>query len=122
MLSSLNFGVYHKLPVILQGEQAECGLASLAMICNYWGLSVDLISLRQQFPSSLKGMTLSKLIAIAQELNLISRPLRLELDELNKLKLPCILHWEFNHFLVLKKVKKNKIIVHDPAHGERKIA
>ncbi len=121
MLSSLNFSIFPKLPVILQGEQTECGLASLAMICSYWGLSVDLISLRQQFPSSLKGMTLSRLITIAQELNLIGRPLRLELDELNKLKLPCILHWEFNHFLVLKKVKKKHIIVHDPAYGERKI-
>ncbi|HII1942825.1 TPA: peptidase domain-containing ABC transporter [Escherichia coli] len=121
MLSSLNFGILPKLPVILQGEQAECGLASLAMICGYWGLSIDLVYLRQQYPSSLKGMTLSRLMVIAQELNLISRPLRLELDELKDLKLPCILHWEFNHFLVLKRVKKNYILVHDPACGERKI-
>lgn len=121
MLSFLNFGIFPKLPVILQGEQAECGLASLAMICGYWGLSVDLVYLRQQYPSSLKGMTLSRLMAIAHELNLVSRPLRLELDELKDLKSPCILHWEFNHFLVLKKVKKKYILVHDPAYGERKI-
>lgn len=122
MSSSLNFGIFPKLPIILQGEQSECGLASLAMICNYWGKSIDLITLRQRFPSSLKGMTLSRLIAIAQSLDLISRPLKLDLDELKDLKLPCILHWEFNHFVVLKRVKKNHIIVHDPASGERKIS
>jgi ATP-binding cassette subfamily B protein RaxB len=50
------------------------------------------------------------------------RAVRLELDELNKLKLPCILHWDMNHFVVLKSINKHTIAIHDPARGVRKVA
>ncbi|CRY56525.1 MULTISPECIES: peptidase domain-containing ABC transporter [Yersinia] len=117
--SLLNFKFSHKLPVILQNENSECALACLAMVANYHRHVIDLNSLRQRYPASLKGMTLASLLNIAQKLNFSSRPVRLELEELGELKTPCILHWEMNHFVVLKSVKNNTIVIHDPAVGER---
>lgn len=117
--SLLNFKFSHKLPVILQNEHSECALACLAMVANYHRHVIDLNSLRQRYPASLKGMTLASLLNIAKKLNFSSRPVRLELEELGELKTPCILHWEMNHFVVLKSVKNNTITIHDPAVGER---
>lgn len=115
----LYFGWGKKLPMIRQSEAAECGLACLAMIAGYHGHRVDLSSLRQRFPSSLKGIRLTNLIEIAQSLGLSCRPLRLDLDELAKLQTPCILHWDLDHFVVLREVRRGYAVVHDPAVGER---
>ncbi|WP_453941959.1 peptidase domain-containing ABC transporter, partial [Acinetobacter baumannii] len=59
------------------------------------------------------------LVKIANKLHLTTRPLKLELDELNQLRLPCILHWDLNHFVILKNVSPAKITIVDPAFGER---
>lgn len=111
-----------KLPVLLQTEASECGLACLAMIARYWGRATDLILLRQRFSVSLKGSTLKSLISMAQRLGFQSRPLRVELPQLSSLKLPCILHWDMNHFVVLEKVTRNGLLIHDPASGKRSIS
>ena len=105
--------------MILQTEGAECGLACLAMVASFHGHRTDLASLRQQHAISLKGATLSTLIHIATHLHLASRPVRLELDDLNKLTLPAILHWDFNHFVVVTQVRSHTVVVHDPAQGRR---
>lgn len=110
------------MAAILQSEASECGLASLAMVANAHGLRLDLSDLRRRFPVSLKGATLAQLIAYAGALNFSSRPLRLELDELPQLALPCILHWDLNHFVVLKKVSRGSITLLDPAVGERRLS
>ncbi len=115
----LNFKSKNKLPVIIQTEVAECGLASMAMIANFYGHKVDLNSLRHMFAISTKGATLAGLIKLADCLQFSSRPVRLELDDLQNLKMPTILHWNMNHFVVLKSVKGNKITIHDPAVGLR---
>ena len=117
----LHFRAGRRLPVIRQNEAAECGLACLAMILSYYGHEADLPSLRQRFSLSLKGVTLARLMSMGQSLGLAARPLRLELDELGKLQQPCILHWNLNHFVVLRKVSKRSITIHDPAFGERVI-
>ncbi|MCO6524018.1 MAG: peptidase domain-containing ABC transporter [Candidatus Schmidhempelia sp.] len=111
-----------KLPQILQSESAECGLACLAMICHYYGLSIDLFNLRQQFGYSSKGASLAVIKVIAEAIGLKSRALSLDINELKELKLPCILHWNMSHFVVLAAVKKNTIIIHDPAFGRREIS
>jgi ATP-binding cassette subfamily B protein RaxB len=79
LLADLRFGWGKGLPMILQSEAAECGLASLAMIARYHGHDIDLPGLRRCFSGSLKGVTLGRLIEIAGELHLAPRPLRLEL-------------------------------------------
>lgn len=104
---------------ILQSEAAECGLASLAMVAHCYGLHIGLPDVRRRFPMSLKGAKLSHLIHIAQQLGFQTRPLRLDMEDLGKLKLPCILHWDLNHFVVLVKVGKSKVTILDPAVGER---
>lgn len=117
LLRGLQFGWGRNLPSILQTEAAECGLASLAMIARYHGHDVDLPGLRQRFSTSLKGANLARVMAIAGDLGFDARPLRLELDELPQLKTPCVLHWNLNHFVVLKCASAREIVIHDPARG-----
>lgn len=122
LLQRLHFGLGRRLPVIFQTEAAECGLACLAMVASYHGFHLDLTTLRHRFQVSLKGSTLAQLIQIGAALQLGSRPLRVDLEELRQLKVPCILHWDLNHFVVLKRVATNSIVVHDPAFGVRKLS
>ncbi|HET7300321.1 MAG TPA: ABC transporter transmembrane domain-containing protein, partial [Oleiagrimonas sp.] len=92
------------------------------MIGRYHGHDIDLPSLRRRFSTSLKGVNLARVMTMATDLGFTARPLRLELDELGQLKAPCILHWDLNHFVVLKRTTAHHIHIHDPARGERKIA
>lgn len=108
-----------RLPVIRQTEATECGLACLAMVSTYYGHKVDISSLRRRFPVTLRGVTLGQLMQTAHALNMSTRPLQLELSEIKELARPCILHWDFNHFVVLKSVHRKGITIHDPAHGEK---
>lgn len=118
-MPALGYWRTRRLPVLLQTEAAECGLACLAMISSYWGLRIDLAGMRRRFSVSLKGATLKSLIAMARVLKLQSRPLQLELGHMKDLALPCILHWDMNHFVVLKAWKRGAAVIHDPAVGER---
>src|SRR6185369_10278945 len=102
-----------------QTEAAECGLACLAMISSYHGHRIDLNTLRRRYPVSLKGVTLRALIQVASQMQLVCRAIRFELDHLRQLNLPTIVHWDMNHFVVLKSVTRRGIVVHDPASGER---
>ena len=117
----LSFGLGRTLPVILQTEAAECGLACLAMVLNHHGASTDLAALRTRHAVALTGATLATLSEIARQEQLGTRGLRLELDELAQLRLPAILHWDLNHFVVLKAVGKDHVVVQDPAFGERRL-
>ncbi len=110
-----------KLPVVLQTEAAECGLACLAMVAQYHGHRLDMNTLRRSYPVSLKGTDLHGLMLTADQLHFATRALKLELAELDQLRCPCILHWDLNHFIVLKKATKTSILIHDPALGERRL-
>lgn len=121
-VENLNLGGSRRLPMLLQIEASECGLASLAMIAHYFGSYVDLAHLRRRFGMSLKGATLKDVMIVADRLGLASRPLRLELTELANLRLPCILHWDLNHFVVLKSVSPTGVVIHDPAVGVRRLS
>lgn len=119
LTKQLAFWPAEKLPMVRQTEAAECGLACLAMVASYHGYNTTLIELRQTFSVSLNGCTLLDLMGFAERLQLSSRPLRLELEQLSQLTTPCILHWDMNHFVVLKSVSKSACVIHDPAYGER---
>ncbi|KAA0072120.1 peptidase domain-containing ABC transporter [Rhodanobacter sp. T12-5] len=119
---ALQFGWSRSLPMMLQTEAAECGLACLAMVASYHGHDVDLAGLRRKFSTSLKGVTLARVMAMAGQLGFTCRPLKLDMDNLRQLKTPCLLHWDLNHFVVLKRVGKRRIVVHDPAYGIRKLS
>lgn len=110
-----------ELPVVMQAESSECGLACLSMISSYYGYKTDLLTLRERFQFSLKGTTMAHLMEISSTLEMAPRPIRVELGDLGKFRNPAILHWDLNHFVVLKRVKKNRVYIHDPAVGLRKL-
>ncbi|MFO1186573.1 MAG: peptidase domain-containing ABC transporter [Alphaproteobacteria bacterium] len=119
ILQELNFSRQRRLPMIHAAELAECGLASIAMVAAYWGHDVDLNGLRQRFQVSLTGATLRSIMGLADQLDFTTRAIRVELEALHKVKVPAILHWDFNHFVVLKCVEKGRVTIHDPAAGAR---
>jgi ATP-binding cassette subfamily B protein RaxB len=121
-LPNLRFWPGRRLPILLQTEAAECGLACVAMMAGYWGYRTDLPTLRRRFSVSLKGATLRSLIAVGESLSLKSRPLKLDLPDLGRLQLPCVLHWDMNHFVVLREVGRGSVVIHDPAVGERRLS
>lgn len=104
---------------ILQSTASECGLTCLAMIANHYGRQTNLFELRNTYTISLNGTSVADLIRISADLNLNSRAIRLEIEHLDKLKTPCILHWDLNHFVVLNKITNNKVYILDPAFGEK---
>lgn len=104
---------------ILQQESAECGLACIAMIANAAGCNTSLASLRSRFSFSSNGVTVRVIIEVANELGFRSRALRLELDDLKRIIKPCILHWDFCHFVILEDSSSRGVSIIDPAKGRR---
>lgn len=117
-VQQLNFTSSRNLPLILQTEAAECGLACLAMVAGFHGFKTDLTHLRHRFSISNHGVNLKNLMEMASRLHLVGRALKLEVEDLSQLQLPCILHWDMKHFVVLKSVSRSKITILDPAIGE----
>lgn len=110
------------LPVYLQSEITECGLACIGMIASYWGKTIDLPALRRRFPVSIQGATLNDLIRYSDKLGFKAHALKADLDRIPEVRLPAILHWEFNHFVVLKRITRHYAVIHDPGAGERKVS
>ncbi|MBS0446817.1 MAG: peptidase domain-containing ABC transporter [Proteobacteria bacterium] len=108
-------------PVMLQGETAECGLACLAMVAGHHGHRTTLAALRERHAISAKGATLATLMRTASALHLTPRPLRAEPDALRDIALPCVLHWDFNHYVVLVRCAARGVVLHDPASGRRDV-
>jgi ATP-binding cassette subfamily B protein RaxB len=122
-LDLIHLGGAKRVTLFRQSEAAECGLACLAMIADYYGLKTDLATLRRRFSLSLKGTTLKTLIVIADELGMNQRPLKVDMEALEELALPVILHWNLNHFVVLTRIERTlrgaRYHINDPALGER---
>ncbi|WP_442802091.1 MULTISPECIES: peptidase domain-containing ABC transporter [unclassified Shewanella] len=120
-LELLEFSGKKRVPLILQAEMAECGLACVAMVASYHGHKLDMAALRKRFTADLKGMSLQQLIALADNLGLASRALKCPLEDVGRLALPCVLHWDMNHFVVLTGVTKSGASINDPALGKKKL-
>lgn len=88
----LLFGGGGRLPLIMQTEVAECGLACLAMIAGYYGYDTDILHLRRRFAVSTKGTSLKNIMDIAAQINFIPRALKGESTDLVNVQLPCIIH------------------------------
>jgi len=117
----LSFGWRRRVPMLRQTEAAECGIACLAMIASFHGRHVDVATLRREFAVSMHGTTLAALIGFAHRLELETRAIRLDVPDLGALRLPCVLHWKFTHFVVLTRVGRRSIAIHDPSRGERAV-
>ncbi len=120
--TKLKFGFRASTPMLMQSEASECGLACLAMVLGYHGQEQDLASLRRQTLISLRGATLADLMALGSRFGMESRAVRCEPEDLAQLRCPAILHWQFNHFVVLVKVSAKSVLIHDPALGAQRIS
>ena len=110
-----------RVPVVLQTEAAECALACLVMIAAAHGHRTDLPTLRRRFSLSLKGATMADLVRMAGELRFNPRAVRVGPEQLAQLALPCVLHWDLNHFVVLTAMRGGMAELHDPARGVRRM-
>ncbi len=113
----LHFGDSRKLSIVRQSTATECGLACVAMLADYFGIAADLTSLRRRYSVSLKGATLGSIDSCCRDLGLSTRAIRCDYHELRNLSTPCILHWRFNHFLILKSVSRRGLTLYDPSRG-----
>ena len=118
MIGQLNFGLRHRLPLVLQTDIAACGEACLQMICGYFGQKVPSSYIRDYCLLGNQGTTLAVLMNAAGLLKFSCRAVRCETSELKHFDKPIILHWDFNHYVVLKSSRADKFIVYDPAVGE----
>ena len=107
-----------KVPVIIQLEALECGAASLTMILAYYNKWIPLEQVRADCGVSRDGSNAKNVLKAARSYGLIAKGYRYEPEDLKKNgKFPCIIHWNFNHFVVLNGFKGNKAILNDPAKG-----
>ena len=107
-----------KVPVVMQMEALECGAASLTMILAYYGKWIPLEQVRADCGVSRDGSNAKNVLKAARSYGLVAKGYRYEPDELKKNgKFPCIIHWNFNHFVVLNGFKGNKAVLNDPAKG-----
>ncbi|WP_420606332.1 peptidase domain-containing ABC transporter [Novosphingopyxis sp.] len=114
-----SFGRRH-LPVITQDSNGECGLACLTMIAAWHGHRLDLSHLRASYPTTHRGLSLANLAQIAEQLKFDVRGYQIDdLNDLARVRLPAVLHWDNNHFVVLKSVRKRQFEIHNPAVGAR---
>ena len=113
------FSTFKRVPSILQSEAAECGLACITMIAQFYGDKRDLNMMRQVSSVSMRGTTLKDIITVAHHLGFRSRAIKVELEDLSKITLPAIIHWDLNHFVVLVAVSNDEIEINDPAQGKR---
>ena len=117
MIGELDLGLARRTRVqpVRQNGVTECGLACLVMVARFHRRDVDLAMLRRRHPPSLRGVTFRELMAIADELHLTTRALRLPVEMLEELVLPAILHWNMSHFVVIERVRRGEALLHDPA-------
>lgn len=121
----INLTGRRQTPYIPQAEASECALACLAMVAGYYGYDTDLITLRHRYGMSLKGASLKQMMHVADEIGFRARPVRGEIEDLDHLQLPTILHWDLNHFVVLTAITGNIASkfyhINDPARGSIKL-
>jgi len=110
------------VPSILQIEQTECGAASLAMILAHHGRWITLEEMRERTGVSRDGTKASNLLKAARSYGLSAKGFRKEADRLAEVPWPAILHWNFNHFVVLEGIRDGRVHINDPAIGRRTVS
>lgn len=111
-----------KIPTVLQMEAVECGAASLAMILGYYGAHIPLEKLRIECGVSRDGSKASNLLKVARNYGLIAKGFKTDLQKLKSFDHPCIIHWNFNHFLVLDRIVGDFVYLVDPSSGPKRVS
>ncbi len=106
-----------KVPVVMQMENLECGAACLAMILAFHGKWLPLEQVRSDCGVSRDGSSAKNMLRAARAYGLDAAGYRLEVADIRKAEFPVIIHWNFNHFVVLNGFKKNRAVLNDPARG-----
>lgn len=110
-----------RIQQINQTEHADCALACLVMIARSYGSDVSLTDLKNKFSTGTRGVTFAALATFALDLGLLARAVRAELDDLDEVSEPVILHWNLNHFVVFSGKRGGRYLINDPSIGERTI-
>ncbi|MDJ0796768.1 MAG: peptidase domain-containing ABC transporter [Calothrix sp. MO_167.B12] len=108
-------------PYYAQHSASDCGAACLVMISSYWGKRFSVNRLRDMTNAGRSGASLQALATTAENLGFATRPVKATLDKFAEQSFPAIAHWEGNHFIVVYEISRNKVIVGDPALGQRKL-
>lgn len=107
-----------RFPLILQADSSDCGVACLAMIARYYGANVDYDALRQRCQVSRIGISMYTINVEAQNLGFDTNPVQLSFNTLRTdVQLPCIAYWNREHFVVVRRISKRKVLVADPGKG-----
>src|SRR5262245_13210154 len=111
-----------QIPVVHTLARTDCGAACLAMVLGYYGKSVRLDELREATGTDRDGVDALAILHAGQNYGLRGRGVRLEIDDLDYLSPGAILHWEFNHFVILERTRRDAVDVIDPAVGRRRVS
>jgi ATP-binding cassette subfamily B protein len=111
-----------ELPVITQVSAAECGAACLAMVLGMYGKRCSLEQIRQDVGCNRDGASAHAILEAARRHGLRGRGIKLEPEDLRLVPRGTILHWEFAHFVVLERVRGERIEIIDPAYGRRSVS
>lgn len=108
-----------RIEEVIQDEISECGLACIAMVCNYYGDNIGLANLRRHYSVGHEGMSFNDIHRVFFNLGLSSCSYQLDVSQLNELNLPAIIQWRNNHFVILSKIKNSHVEIYDPAAGKK---
>ena len=111
--------LFQRYPFYAQQSTSDCGAACLVMVSRYWGRRFSLSRLRDIANVDRNGTSLRGLAAAAESVGFATRPVKASLDQLAQQKLPAIVHWEGKHYIVVYRVTGNRVVVADPAIGQR---
>lgn len=108
-------------PTLLQMEAAECGAAALGIVLAHYGVYLPLETLRMECGVSRNGSRASNMIRASRRLGMAAGGYKISAEGLKEMAMPCIIHWDFNHFLVLEGFENGKVFLNDPAVGHRTV-
>ncbi|MEV0237652.1 peptidase domain-containing ABC transporter [Nonomuraea sp. NPDC050786] len=110
-----------RVPVLMQNTVSECGAACLAMVLSFHGHRVSLHELTDRLQVGRDGLTALAVVAAARESGLTARAFSLEPEDLARIPMPAVVHWEFNHFVVVERWAPGRVDIVDPARGRRRL-